>query len=321
MPIDAIVNLNQLNYLGPSAVPLEIDPYIWPALLRIDDDTLVTDFDVAIVTPSLQNAQVVIKERMRAGQTAVIPGSVGVLRTRFEDNLITRHLLLVVLLLEKNETPESAIEAGFQAFASELRAAVAKKFLLLDSAEKSGDEEGVKALKQDIVKSVDQAVTTAIENSLSSWEKVKVAARIMVMDHAFGSDFLKFGGDPLSPKAFTLNFEFKGRIEIRFQIQGQLQTRPVLVDVRCLPEVEAVKAAQSEVNGIEEEIKKLQAQLRGEGEEPPLPKEYIIGEIKRLRTEELASAEALLKSARLTLQECRIRKERSTSPGGGVAIG
>jgi hypothetical protein len=90
----------------------------------------------------------------------------------------------------------------------------------------------------------------------------------------------------------------------QYEIQGQLQVRPVVVD-RCQAKVAAVNAAQAVVNDIEAEISALQAQLQGQGEEPPLPKSFIIAEIKRLREEELKPAMEALKQARAALQACR----------------
>jgi hypothetical protein len=68
-----------------------------------------------------------------------------------------------------------------------------------------------------------------------------------------------------------------------------------------------VNAAQDAVNDIEAEIANLQAQLQGGGDEPPLPKEFILAEIDRLRAE-LVPAVAALSTARNNLGFCRIRQ-------------
>ncbi len=175
MATDAIVLLEQLHCLKLINTETRTEPYIWPALIRIDDTALNTPELVAMQTPFLGNARLVIKDSMRAGETADIPGSVGILRTRFEDNLVTHRLILVVALLENDETPESALEDGFKAFNSELRTAIAENLFVLAAA----DEEETKAITAEISNRVEARVRSAIQNGLSAYEKAKVFAGIL----------------------------------------------------------------------------------------------------------------------------------------------
>jgi len=321
MATDAIVQLEQLHCLKLVNTEKRTEPYIWPALFRVDDNTLNTPDLVAMQTPILGNARVVIKDSMRAGETASIPASVGILRTRFEDNLVTRRLILVVALLENDETPDDAMEAGFKAFNSELRSAIADNLFALSAA----DEEQTKAITDEVSKRVASRVRSAIENGLSAYEKAKVFAGILDLDDSIGSDFESFGKDSLAPAAFTLHFEAKGKILgvidtlSEYEIAGHLLIKPVVVD-RCQAQVNAVRAAQAVVDGIEAEIKDLQDQLKGGGNEPPLPKSFIIAEIKRIRAEELAPALADLEAARAALKACRDLPFTHTFPGAGGVL-
>ena len=308
MPTDAIVLLEQLRCVKLLNTEARTEPYIWPALIRVDDNTITTPELVALSAPVVGNARVVIKDSMRAGQTASIPSSVGILRTRFEDNLMTRRLILVVALLENDETPRDAVEAGYRAYLSELRAAIADNLFSLSAA----DEEETQLITKDIQERVAGRTRSAIENALSAYEKAKVFAGILDLDDPIGSAFATFGKDSLASASIRLFFEAKGKILgtidtlSQFEILGQLQVRPVTID-RCQPQVNAVNEAQAVVNGIEEEIKDLQAQLQGGGDEPPLPKAFILAEIKRIREEELAPAVAALEAARAALHLCRSR--------------
>ncbi len=99
MAIDAVVILESLSCLQLKNVETRTEPYIWPALIRVDDNTLNTESGVAVTGPFLGDARVVIKDSMRTGETVSIPSSVGTLRTRFEDNLLHRFLILVVFPL------------------------------------------------------------------------------------------------------------------------------------------------------------------------------------------------------------------------------
>jgi hypothetical protein len=324
MAIDAVVILENLHCTDLVRVESRPEPYIWPAVIRIDDNTLNTENLVAITGPFLGDARAVIKDSMRVGDTASIPASVGTLRTRFEDNLAHRFLILIVALFDEDETPEDAMKAGFQAFYSELRAAIAERIFELSAA----NDEQRKQITEEINTRVTDRVKSAIRNKLSAFEKAEVLAGILNLDDPLGSDSKTFESAALVPAAFTLAFEKKGVILgpggvfqdtlSVFEIQGQLQIRPVVVD-RCQAQVNAVIEAQGVVNGINAEIKELQDQLKGGGDGPPLPKDYIIKEIKRIREEELRPAVQALSAARAALQFCRDRQGLVINIPGGVA--
>jgi hypothetical protein len=327
MAIDAVVILENLHCITLKNVESRPEPYIWPAVIRVDDNTLNTEALVAVTGPFLGDARVVIKDSMREGETASIPGSVGIIRARFEDNLVHRNLILVVALFDEDETPEGAMKAGFQAFFSELGAAIAERLFEL----KAANEEQRKQITAEISARVASRVKSTIEDHLSAFEKAEVLAGILNLDDPLGNDFKTFDSEALVPSSFTLTFEVKGRILgpggvildtlSQFEIQGQLQLRPVVVD-RCQAQVDAVIAAQGAVNGINAEIKKLQDQLKGRGDdgEPPLPRDFIIKEIRRIREQELKPAEAELNAARAALQFCRDRQGLvGDFQGGGVA--
>lgn len=321
MAKDIIIILEELRCIALKNTEAETEPYIWPALIRIDDNTIATPALLSISTPIQEHARVVIKGSMRAGESAPIPESVGFLRQRFEDNLDVRRLILVVALLEHDETPEKAMKAGFQAFSSELAAALAENLLALSTA----DEEEEKVIVDAIQKRVESRVRSATENGLSSFEKAKVVAGFLNLDDPQGSAFRQFRPkgpvigpalvegpvieqENFEPGSFTLSFEATGKVLglidtlSRYEIQGQLQVRPVVVD-RCQPQIDAVNAAKAVVDGIDSEIKSLQDELQ---QASPAEKPFLVSEIKRLRTEEMPVAVAALDEARRDLQACRV---------------
>ena len=357
MATDAIIVLERLRCIRESDVTGGSEPYIWPVLLWIDDNTLATPSLVGMTAPALGNARVVIKNDMRAGQIADIPTSVGVLRVRFEDGLSIRRLILAVALWEEDETPETAMRAGFQAFSGELRTAIADNLFALSQA--SGEE--LDAIIKTIKTRVKDQVKSAIENGLTNWQKARVFLGTLNLDDIIGNDFKNF--PDLLPTPITLAFPFETRqllsygdagtsgnvsnpvvvgfggwLNFKFlfagrnaagedriyayivrssssdvyEIEGNLQLRPVRVD-RCQVEVNAVKAAQSAVDGVDTEIRALQAELQHAS---PAEKPYIISEIKRLREEELPIVIAALEDVRRALQACRDRTQPTFDPGG-----
>lgn len=295
MATDAIITLQRLRCIRESDGTGHSEPYIWPVLLWIDDNTLATPNLVGVTAPALGNARIVIKNDMRAGQTADIPLSVGALRVRFEDGLSIRRLILAVALWEEDETPEAAMRAGFQAFSSELRAAVADNLFALSQASDEEQDAIVAAIKS----RVKDKVKSAIENGLTGWQKTRVFIGTLNLDDIIDSAF-KSISDILSTP-ITLTFGVGSSND--YEIQGKLEARPVRVD-RCQAQVNAVRAAQAVVDGIDAEIRQLQDELRhaAPGEKP-----FIIAEIKRIREEELSDAMDALDDARRALSICRSR--------------
>lgn len=293
MATDAILILDRLHCIREGDGTGNSEPYIWPVLMWIDDNTLATPLRVGVTTPTLGNARVVIKNDMRAGESASIPPSVGTLRVRFEDGLTIRRLLLAVALWEEDETPETAMRAGFQAFFNELRTALADNLFDLYQA---GEEQKAEIIKK-IEARVQEQVESAIENALTPWQKVRVLLGTLNLDDIIGSDFKDFR-DLLN---MPVTLVFKSDSSNEYEIEGELQVRPVPIET-CQDQLDAVKAAQSVVNGIDFEIRQFQTELQHAS---PRDKPFIISEIKRLRREELPSAIAKLEAARRELQSCR----------------
>jgi hypothetical protein len=304
MATDAILTLEQLRCIRESDASGHSEPYIWPVFILIDDATIASGH-VHAAAPVLGSARIVIKSDMRRGETADIPGEVGVLRFRVDDNPGFFQLILIVALLENDETPVKALRAGFSAFVNGLVQGIDNRlgFLVL-----AVGPENLNPLIEDITKEVRGKVESAIRGALTGSQKLRVKLGTLNLDDFIGSDVRTFA--KLEQQSFRLSFvSDEDPPTDRYVISGQLQARPVKVD-RCAPLVQRVKDAQTAVNDIEAEIKSLQGQLNGKTPdgEPTLPKQFLIQEIKRLRDDELQDAEEALDAARTALSACRARQ-------------
>lgn len=300
MATDVIVNFERLTCIRESDGTGHSEPYIWPALLWVDDSTLATPELVGVTAPAIGNARVVIRNDMRAGETAEIPVAIRSLRLRFEGNLTLRRLIFVVALWEEDETPQAAMRVGFLAFSSELRAAFAENLLALFEAEQAEDEAATAAIVGAIKSRVRAKVRTAIESALTSWQKVRVFLGTLNLDDIIDAAFGSFGEHPV-PSPISL--AFSSGSSNRYTIQGNLQLVPVRRDL-CQAQVDAVAEAQAVIRSIDQEIEELQEQLQTA---PANQKPDILQQIKEKREVDLVHANEELDAARQALANCRAR--------------
>jgi hypothetical protein len=222
VPTEAIVNLEQLGCTSLKDFETRVEPYIWPALVKIDSNTInaADGRRVDVIVPSSANAQVKIDDSMVAGETVPIPSSVGTLRARFANGSSNRQLILIVALLEMDDTPHHAMRTGFRSYATELRAAFKEEFNNLFGA--GNDEEELKLITDRIKKRVERKVSSSVEDALSFGEKVK--ANFQGQDDLVGSAFARFTGDPLKSARINLAYENKGTVAISFNPPINVET-------------------------------------------------------------------------------------------------
>lgn len=212
MDTDAAIVLQTLHFVSASNSSGKTKPYIWPVLLWIDDSTLATSSLVSVITPT--SAELVIRYDMQAGEDADIPTEVGELYAQIGDGF--RGLILVVALWEDRDTPDGAVSAGFQAFSTELRAAIADNLQALNLAsEREGAIETIKSRVQ-------KKVHSAIENSLTWYEKFKIFLGQMNVDRNVDNVFKFFSDLVSTPLTLTLGGNQSGQSSNEYEIQGNL---------------------------------------------------------------------------------------------------
>jgi hypothetical protein len=302
MASDTIVFLEELRCTREKDGSGHSEPFIWPVLVLIDDSVNVTGH-VHLTAPAVEHARVVIKNDMRRGQTAPIPSVVNNLRLRTDSTQTLFSLILIVALLENDETPSKAARAGFSAFVNGLRQGFDDRIGLLVFANTPEDRD---PLVEDITNEVHAKVESAVRGALTGGQKVRVKLGTLNLDDFIDSDVQIF--DKLQSKSFSLSFS-SGETPVpenRYTISGQFIVRRVIVD-RCASLVKRVADAQTAVNDVLNEIKDLQDKLTGGGSEgePSLPKSFLTEEIARIREEELPDAEQALDDAQAALHACR----------------
>ena len=194
MSTDATINLQDLQCLRQDRGSDGSDPYIWPALVSIDSSLRVN-----VLTP-YNESRVIIQSGMTNGQTAAIPAIVGAQTTRLEGDLTANHLILVVALWERRDTPDNVVSAGYSAFSDSLGTGIRANLLGLGSSDPAAQQAAIDAVKT----TVKNGVTDAISNSLTWYQKAEIAAGIMHLDDLIDNSSTAFSS--LIPQTFAVSF-------------------------------------------------------------------------------------------------------------------
>ena len=211
-------------------------PYIWPAMLWINKDTATVG---VLAGPLNQNAGTVIQNGMHAGQSAAIPSNVGIMLRPFEDALANHVIILAIALWQRNDTPDNVLQAGFNAYGNSLRDAVQANLLFLNSTDQGTVDTAIQKIKA----AVNDSVTSAIQNTLSTIQKAEILAKLLTLDGLIDNSSTVFRNLVAAP--FTVTFG--GSSADSYEIQGDFQVIPPAV---CAAEQQAVNAATIVVNDI-----------------------------------------------------------------------
>lgn len=201
MAVDAVVHLDQMRCVvqhdggGPS------EPYAWTAIVTGDVGSLTTGV-VEASAPNIANgARVLIKPGMRAGNRVAMPPAQRQFVHRFDDGVVGGFIAIVVALLEKDELPGRAVNAGYRTFRTEVGTELGA-FL------RTHHRPPTDAEKDDLGGKVKKKVVSSVKDALTFGESVAVLTGFRDKDDPIGFDaaFIQVGKvgarDP-----FTLTFQ------------------------------------------------------------------------------------------------------------------
>src|SRR5690242_14739106 len=195
MPTDTAVILDRLVCIHEHDGSGHSEPYVWPVLLFIDDATLQTPDLVGVAAPDPAFARIVVQHGMQAGDVADLPSAVKTLSAPIADGL--KAIILVILLWEMDDSPGDAVTAGFDAFVSALRAAVADHLGELNDP--NARDQAVEEIKASVRKSVE----SAIKSKLSTWDELTLD-----LDDSIGADTAIVTSLPASGAPTPLSLAF-----------------------------------------------------------------------------------------------------------------
>jgi hypothetical protein len=329
MAIDAFIHLDRLRCISEHDHNGHSEPYVWTVLLWLDDTTISSSQLLGSSAPSPSPGfRSVIKAGIRAGEQAPIPRAQRSFAHRFEDDHGLRAIGIVVAMWEEDDTPEDSARAAYRVFVRELPRAVGEAlvaFRIQNGRNPETDDEW-RQIRQEVEGKLRPQIRSAIESGLSRWEKIQAFLGNLDFDDQLGFDnwFSEIDDDPPFQSGFTLRFEksftetVAGRPVERvnhYEVDGRFELREPPVPDPCQTQIDRVRQARSTLEGIEADIRSLQAELQTAS---PSEKADINLEIRRLRNEEIPGAAAALQAAQRALDTCRERQNGHPPLGGRV---
>jgi hypothetical protein len=302
MALQGTIHLGSLRCVAESDNYNHSEPYAWTVLLWLDDAVMMSPELVGeFAPPWWSSARAIIRRGIEAGQQAQMPEPQRAFTHVFETDSETKSLTIVVALWEQDDTPDDAVDAGYQVFVPELKQALIDFYFAHDNTPPDPDSDDD---KQEIVDAVEPKVREAVWSKLSGWQRARAVAGLFNFDDMIGFDSLGWTETPNQPgqRTFTLHFEDDGN---NFEIDGRLDFSQIPDPGPCQDEAEAVRTARERVDGITAEIERIivRARLAKSQDE----KSALIAEARRIQREELRPATAALEAAQYALTRCLIR--------------
>lgn len=292
------------------------EPYIWPFMLTYDGNNL-TPFPQPIT-----NARIIIRDGIRAGDTPQIPLSVGEFIFDVPDISKLESIILVITLMEEDQTGGAAIKKGFEAYeqkmAEQLNLSTLFTIKLLKAAENQEQLDKLMNSLSDIVK---DAVKAAIKATDSVFNFIDPDDSIDTAFISFSSNKVGNVVTPIQPQDFTLSFtdtvkvptnqpfgpQTIDKIMDNYFIEGSLRVIDVANAQPCQAQIINASNAKAIVDSLNFQIGNLQNQLRMAF---PTQKPAIIKQITVIEAK-IPAAESNLVKANRALDVCRINDSGS----------
>jgi hypothetical protein len=339
MANEVIISLDKLNCISQSDVfgsPSE--PYMWTFVAWLEENGSVHSR-----TQRFEDVRILIKDGIRPGNIVDIPFTVGKIHLKFQDIKKIKSIVVVLAILEENQTSENDAKDGLQEFNRIL-------FELLDAP----TIEIIRNLDIQIkrtaellaiaIEEINEAEITRLQSVVQEFINNRkqllrpVSARVVAragdkmrtfippQDTFVGEIFSDSNGREgsvdnalsyvsLNRKDFpsqVIPIENQS-IETVFQsdrnhyvINGRVIVKSVPnppIDL-CRGQAQAVTLSKRKMDSIKSEIKSLQSELRNASSQN---KPRIRLEIEALENNDLEEAETQLKAANKALAECRNR--------------
>jgi len=314
MPLSVKMHLDKLTCIAESDESGRSEPYLFVTYFWLDGRNIAQPDPVSTLTPVYDGYRAEMPDNVRAGTVITVPPFLA--NATFEVDPGPANFMLagaVVLLWEEDETPNSAVLAGRNAYMSGLHAELNK---LVRKRIQTFDKSPVTPAEADaLAAAIRPQIESAIKSKLSFFQKL-----FGNQDDFIGYTYVAFTDGGIQTRAFTFPDIPRGGGSNHYQLTGDMTVGPVrtgpVVDLCARPRA-ALRAKENEVKGLQVIRASLQQQL---ATAPPAHKAALIARITELGAQ-LATLEAELPALRDALTRCQERFTHHGGGGGGVVIG
>lgn len=209
--LDANITLKSVYCHDEGDGPGSAEPYLWTVFFKIDGDTTVVDASFALrgtatVIRTPGNRRNLPNRAVDGGESVPIPANLGEFATHLKPiplqqpigdfKEVSGFMGVIAVLLEQDNTPASAIDRGHDALNQAVRDSLDGVIADVNMGGEPPDEEDIKALKEQIGRTVENA----IRDGVSIWDWIggtgnmddKIGSEVFVFSH---SDLAARGGN------------------------------------------------------------------------------------------------------------------------------
>ena len=250
-------------------------PYLWFVLLLIDDDTIASGA-LVVETGFTAGARMIIGRNVKTGDIVTIPAEIDRgYGARLRPGQTYRDLAVIAALWKQHDTPIDAMQAGYLTFLDGVRTAVAANLTELSSLDMSTRQSTIKKIQD----ALQPQIQGAIENALSTWDKLQIYVGLAQPDALIGSTSTSFTIEEQdsTPPPFALGFPTDAptyEISCRLRVvadpcedqlvrvlalqQSIANTRGAMQELLSAPET---SKTEKQLEALDAELADLQAQL------------------------------------------------------------
>lgn len=238
--LNVVLKIDRILCRDEGDGPGNAEPYLWTVFFKADGDTLVVNTD-GPSPPFLQGAPTVVgtpgnhgnlgTTDVDEGDTVPVPAIIGEYRTILKPIPLTSPLLgtsevggmigCIVVLMEEDETPNSAIALGHEALDRNVRDRLAAILGTLSISKLEPTQEDIDAMTSQIGDAVESAIGHGV--SVIDW-----IIGFGNMDDQIGSAVFRFSHSQLeSAGAASIPFGRRWRNEGDWELSGSISAVPI----------------------------------------------------------------------------------------------
>ena len=294
----ATITLEKFTYILAQGSETRVEPYLWPFLLGVGTRPLdyKTYPDAALLGQSRQ----IVGSSMKPGDSATLEFPANTVTVE-SPNQLDWTLILVVAVLDADESTETEMQAGYQAYLDELTNQLdfsqLQALVQAYNDAQAGNPQPLDDLIAAIQKAVGDKVYSAVRNAMSGYRKTKAYLGFLDTDDQQGAFFKVFrNAQRLTATAFSDNVD-RTDTHWAYAIDGTLRIEKSPAEA-CLVEEDDARQAADRLAVAQANLTRVKAEDSG-------PRSVQLA----LARAAVALAEEAVQRTQRALKLCRLTRE------------